>query len=393
MTPWWVNPSLVPTGRGLTLDGADLGALAREVGTPLYVYSGHTIARGVAAMADALDGAGVRSRIWYAMKANRNPSVLALIRRLGLSVDTCSPREVELALATGFAPHEISFNAGMPSDRDLDRVAAAGCHVIVDSLSALRRLGPRVPAGTPVGLRFDPQVLAGYRARTHLAYGQAKFGFEPGALDDVVAAARAAGLDPVGLHIHLGWGLGEDATPEVEAAFAGLAGLARRVPGLRWLNLGGGLGARYRAGDRPLPLAAWSDAIRRHLAPLDLEIHVEPGTAIVGAAGVLLAEVNTVEARRGITWVGVDAGHALNPCPALYGIPLAVISADRPLAPSTGSYAVVGNINEAGDVWEARAELPDPAPGDVLALYPCGAYAESMASDHCLRGDARTRLL
>ena len=393
MTPWWVNPSLVPGPAGLLLDGVELARLGREVGTPLYVYSGATIERGVASVADALDAAGVRRKIWYAMKANRNPAVLALIRRLGLGVDTCSPREVELALQCGFEPHEISFNAGMLSDWDLGHVAAAGCRVILDSFSTLARYGARVPAGTPVGLRFDPQVLAGYRARTHLAYGQAKFGFEPGSLDEVVAAARAAGLDPVGLHIHLGWGLGEDALPEVEAAFAGLAGLARKVDGLRWLNLGGGLGARYRAEDRPLPLDAWSDAVRRHLAPLDLEVHVEPGTAIVGAAGVLLAEVNTVEARRGITWVGVDAGHALNPCPALYGIPLAVIAADRPLAPSTGSFAVVGNINEAGDVWEPRAELPDPAPGDILALYPCGAYAESMASDHCLRGGARSRLL
>ena len=158
------------------------------------------------------------------------------------------------------------------------------------------------------------------------------------------------------------------------------------VPGLAWVNVGGGLGARYRAADHPLSLAHWAGSIARHLAPLGVPVACEPGTLVVGAAGVLLVTVNTVEARRGLTWVGVDAGHPLNPCPALYGIPLEVVSADRPLASPTGSFAVVGHINEAGDVWEAEARLPAPAEGDILALLPSGAYAASMASQHCLRG-------
>lgn len=390
---WWESASLAATPGGLRLDGVDLAALARREGTPLYVYSAETIRRNTAELREALAAAGVAGRILYAVKANRSAAILRLVRQLGLGADTCSPREVALARELAFAPEDISFNAGMPSDRDLSAVAASGCRVILDSFSAVARFGARARPGTAIGLRFDPGVTAGYRARTHLAYGQAKFGFEHASHGDALRAAADAGLAVAGLHVHLGWGLGDDAVADLHAAFAGLADLARRTPGISWVNVGGGLGARYRASDRPLPLAAWSDAIRRHLAPLGVDVHVEPGTAIVGSAGILLAEVNTVEARRGVAWVGVDAGHALDPCPALYGIPIEVIHADRPRDPADGRFAVVGNINEAGDVWDADVGLPTPRPGDVLALYPAGAYAESMRSDHCLRGDAGSVLI
>lgn len=386
--PWWTSPSLQARAEGLTLDGVALAALARRHGTPLFVYSASTIRRQLALLDGALRGAGVVPRIQYAMKANRSAGVLAVVRAVpGVGLDTCSPGEVELALASGFRPDEVSFNAGMLSEGDLDRVVAAGVPCILDSFSALRRYGARVPAGTAVGLRLDPQVQVGYRARQHLAYGGAKFGFEPQALPEALAAARAAGLQVVGLHCHLGWGLGADAAAATDQAFARLATLARTVPDLAWVNVGGGLGARYRALDEPLPLDAWAGSVARHLAPLGVPVACEPGTMVVGPAGVLLVTVNTVERRRGLSWVGIDAGHAINPCPALYGIPIAVVAAERPTAPPTGEHAVVGHINEAGDVWDPQAPLPDPQEGEVLALLPAGAYASSMASRHCLRGD------
>lgn len=392
--PWWQSPSLRAGAGGLTLDGVDLVALARAQGTPLFASSAPTIRRQLGLLDAALRAAGVEPRIQYAMKANRSPGVLATVRGVpGVGVDTCSPAEVELALHSGFSPERVSFNAGMLSDGDLDRVAAAGVPCILDSFSSLRRYGARVPAGTPVGLRFDPQVQVGYRARQHLAYGGAKFGFEPQALPDALAAARAAGLDVQGLHVHLGWGLGQDAAPAVDEAYARLAGLARQVPGLRWVNVGGGLGARFCERDRPLSLERWSQAVRTHLAPLGLPVACEPGTVVAAPAGVLLVTVNTVERRRGLTWVGVDAGHPLNPCPALYGIPITVVAAERPLAPTEGDFAVVGHVNEAGDVWDARAALPLPREGEVLALLPAGAYTTSMASRHCLRGDFREVLV
>lgn len=392
--PWWQSASLRPGPGGLRLDGEPLADLARERGTPLFVYSGPTLRRQVRTLEAALRAVGVQPRIFYAMKANRSPLVLSVLRALpGLGLDLCSPSEVDWALAQGFSVEELSFNAGMLSDADLDRLAASGVRCTLDSFSSLRRYGQRVPGGTPVHLRFDPAVAVGYQARQHLAYGRSKFGFEPEALPEVLDAARAAGLVVEGIHGHLGWGLQEAHAEEVQRAFANLAGLARRIPGLRQVNVGGGLGARFRAEDQPLSPRRWAEAIGRQLGPLGLPVACEPGTFVAAEAGVLLVTVNTVERRRGRTWVGVDAGHAINPCPALYGIPIEVIDAERPLEPPDGEYAVVGHINEAGDVWSLGAALPAPREGSVLALLPAGAYTTSMASRHCLRGDFQERLI
>lgn len=377
---WWSTESLVATEEGLELDGVGLAGLARERGTPCFAYSARRIRANLDAIRRAIPG---RAQILYAMKANRSRPVLEVIRQHGgAGIDACSPGEVALALEVGFRPPEISLNAAMLSDRDLDAVAASGVPVVLDTVSALRRYRARVPPGTPVGLRFDPGVRAGYTER--LAYGGSKFGFECRELADVLRAAE--GLEVVGVHMHLGWGLQEHAAAEVDAAFERLAGLARQIPSLAWVNVGGGLGARYSASDRPLTLERWGQSLREHIAPLGVTIACEPGTAIVGDAGVLLVQVTTVERRRGVTWVGVDAGHPLNPGPALYAMPIEVVHAERGPGGDTERYTVVGHINEAADVWAAGVELPSLREGDILALLPAGAYATSMASNHCLRG-------
>jgi diaminopimelate decarboxylase len=376
------------------MDGVALEDVAREHGTPLYVYSRATVQRQLRRLEDALARVTDRYRIFYAMKANRSPGVLRAVRDVpGVGVDTCSPREVDHALAHGFTPEALSFNAGMLSDRDLAHVAARGVHCTLDSFSALRRYGARVPPGTRVGLRFDPGISTGYGGGGVTAYGGSKFGFEPSECGRALEAAAAAGLRVDGVHMHIGWGLPEEALPQVEAAFARLAALARRVPGLRTVNVGGGLGGRFQAGDTPLSLQSWSDALARHLAPLDVELACEPGTFVVAPAGVLLVEVNTVEERRGTRWVGIDAGHALNPCPALYDIPLEVVPLRNPLAPPLHASSVAGHINEAVDVWARNRLLPEVREGELLALLPTGAYGASMASDHCMRGAVKEVVL
>lgn len=382
MDPWWQTASLVVEGGRLTLDGVDLDGLARTHGTPLYAYSGATVRRQLGTLREALATATADPRVYYAMKANRFSGVLAAVREVpGVGVDCCSPAEVRLALASGFAPHEISFMSGMLSERDVAVVAEAGVRCILDSHAGLRRYGRRVPAGTRIGLRVDPEAEVAYR------YGRAKFGFELGELEEALGSARAAGLVVDGLHVHLGWNLAEAERPELDRAFAALAAAARRVPGLEVVNVGGGLGGRYRAEDAPLSVEAWAELLRRHLGPLGVAIACEPGTFVARPAGVLLVEVNTSERRRGVHWVGVDAGFAINEMVALYRIPLAVIPTVDPLAAPAGPVTVVGHMNDAIDVWARELPLPPVREGDVLALFPCGAYGSSMRSDHCLRGE------
>lgn len=386
-TPWWCTESLTVENGMLALDGIALDALAREKGTPLYVYSRRTVQRRLALLDATLAQVAAGHRIYYAMKANRRPGVLAAVRELGsVGIDTCSPREVATALAAGFGPHEISFNAGMLSNQDLAYLAESGVHCTLDSFSAIRRYGQRVSPGTAIGLRFDPGVAASYGEHPKMVYGKAKFGFEAAEVAAAVEAARAAGLSVDSVAMHIGWGLPQSSAELVEAAFGRLASVAQQCPDLATINVGGGLGGRYQLGDAPLALETWQGLIAKYLAPLGKTLLCEPGTWVVATAGVLLAEVNTVEARRGVTWVGVNAGYALNVLPAMYDIPLEIIPLREPLAAPAMTVHVAGHVNEGIDVWAKDRALPRLQEGDLLAFFPAGAYGSSMASDHCLRG-------
>jgi diaminopimelate decarboxylase len=368
----------------------ELIAWARRLGTPCYLYSRQPIRDRLARLRDALSG--LPRRLHYAMKANRHPEVLACIRAEGdVGIDACSPREVALALEAGFAAGEISVTAGMPSNRDLAAFARTGVHVNLDTLSAIRRFGAVAPAGTAIGLRLDPGAMAGWGGNARLAYGAGKFGLAEEALPAALDACRAAGLTVDTLHVHCGWNLQRAVLPDFERALAMLGRLAGALS-IPTINVGGGLGVRFRPDDDPLPVEEWAAALRRHLAAPGRTIACEPGTFVVAEAGVLVAEVNTVERRGDITWIGVDCGHNVNVYAAHYGIPLRIAL----LGARTGGlkrYAVAGNINEANDVFAMDALLPEPREGDLLAFFPAGAYGSSMASDHCLRGWAAEAMM
>lgn len=392
--PWWSDRGLSPTGAGLEFGGRSVVDVAKETGTPMYLYSGEMVQRRIAEIRRHLESAAADFRIYYAMKANRYAPLIDIIRSAGdIGIDACSPREVDLALRAGFSARDISFTASMLSDRDLAALAQAGVHLNLDCLSAIRRYAPMVPRGTRIGLRVDPGLDTGYAAKSRLSYGNAKLGFETSAVAEAVDAARSFGLSVDTLHMHLGWGLQEKDLPNVRRAFECLASAIPAIPDLRVLNIGGGLGARNRAADRPLDPAEWASAIRDILGPSRLTIACEPGTFIAADAGILVVEVNTVMEKNGGTWIGVDAGHNINVYPCHYGIPLEIVHVGRPFDTDVRPYTVVGNINEAGDVFARGCLLPEVREGDFLAMLPAGAYGSSMSSDHCLRGHPREYLI
>ncbi len=397
-SPFWRAGGALDVGpAGLTLGGVALAPLARGHGTPLYVYDAATIRRRVAALREALATVGVPYAIHYALKANRFPPVLACLRAEGVAIDVCSPREVAWALAQGWQADQISATAGMLSGRDLAAFAAADVHVNLDARSALRRwaatlaaAGKSASPAAAVGLRINPEVTVGWGEEPKLAYGHSKFGFD--GADVLAAAAYAAslGLTVNELHIHPGWGLQAAQAATLGGAMERLVALANAIPSVTTLNVGGGLCWPQRPDDSPLALATWADLIRAALAHSErpLRLKCEPGTYIMAASGVLVAEVTTVEPRRLATWVGLDIGHNTNVFAAHYGIPMAIVPVADPLAEPTVRYHVAGNINEANDIFAKDRLLPPLAEGDLVALFPAGAYGTSMASDHCMRGFA-----
>jgi len=375
---------------GLTLDGASIADLAGQHGTPLYVYGADTILRRFAALREALGGVGRPYAIRFAMKSNRFGPVLDLVRAEGdIRIDTCSPREVERATQHGFSPDEISLTAGMLSNRDLALIGRAGVKPNLDTFSVIRRWAAAPDRKTAtIGLRINPEVVVGWGETDRHAYGNSKFGFDQDAVAEAVALAESLGLVVDEVHMHLGWGLQRSAEPAMRRAFEGLAAIAGAIPTVKTVNVGGGLCWPQRPEDDPMPVGMWAQVVGDSLAklPPDVKIACEPGTFIMGAAGVLVLEVTTVETRKSGLWYGVDGGHAINVFAAHYAIPMARLPVAEPRRPLTTRANLGGNINEANDVFARDAMMPALTEGELLALYPAGAYGSSMASDHCLRG-------
>jgi diaminopimelate decarboxylase len=378
--------------------GRDAEALAHERGTPLYVFDLVRIEEQARALQDALAGAGLRGRVRLAVKAQRAPEALAVLRSLGppgdprsVGIDACSPRELLLALEHGWIPEEISYTGTNVSERDLDVVLSHPVHVNLDLLSQLERFGRRAP-GRAVGLRVNPRAGAGGDGQTYSGEQPTKFGIYQEDLDRAVEVASRHDLTIDTVHFHVGRSFLTDALPGFERAVAAAAAMARRLVEagmpIREVNVGGGLGVPRRAGDRPLDLDALAAILARHLGPLDVVVACEPGDFLTKECGHLLAEVVTVEDRAGVTFVGVDAGFTVMPEHFIYGAPVEVVLCRAAGEAGTRRVTVAGNINEGDDLFAENVPFPPVEEGDVVAMLNVGSYNAVMAMEHCLRPHA-----
>ena len=387
--PFWAREGLEPRQGRLHFAGQDAEQLARAHGTPLYLYDPARLQSNVERLRGALLRAGVRHRVCYALKANRHPAFLARLRSMGaVGIDACSPHEIALALESGWKAEEISYTGTNLSARDLDTILAHPVVLNLDSLSALRRVGARAP-GRRVGLRINPQVGTGYSAQlTYAGDKPTKFGVYADRLDAALEEARRQRLEVRGLHFHIGSGWLRSGLPTFLEALRRAADLARRVPGIEYVNVGGGLGIPLQAEDLPVDLDAYATGIAQHLGPLGVEVHMEPGDFVVKDAAILLVEVVTVEEKGGVRFVGVDCGFNACGLAAMYHYHQEVVVCRAADAPATQSCTVAGHINEAGDLFAEDRPLPEIREGDVLALLNVGGYAAAMASYHCARPPA-----
>jgi diaminopimelate decarboxylase len=389
MTPWWTRSGLEVRDHRLLFAGQDAERLARVHGTPLYVYDPERVAANVGRLKSALDGAGVKHRIHYALKANRHPAYLARLRSLGVvGIDVCSPQEVRIALDAGWSPGEISYTGTNLSERDFDVILAQSLVLNLDSLSAIRRVGRRA-RGSPIGLRINPQVGSGYSAQlTYAGEKPTKFGIYADRFDEALALAREVGLEVKGLHFHIGSGWLRSGLDAFLEALERGAALARRVPGIEYFNVGGGLGIPLQASDQGVDLDAYAQGIVRSLGPLGLTVFAEPGDYLAKDAAVLLVEVVTVEDKGGVRFVGVDCGFNAFNLPVIYHYHQEIVLCRAADATPTMSCTVAGHINEAGDLFAENCRLPEVREGDVLAFLSAGGYGASMASHHCARPPA-----
>jgi diaminopimelate decarboxylase len=393
-SPWWVRDRLTARDGRLWIAGLDAEQLARERGTPLFVYDPRRLEANVERLRAALERAGVRYRLNYALKANRHPRLLATLRALGnVGLDVCSPNEVTLALESGWRPDEISYTGTNLSERDLDVILAQPLILNLDSLSAIRRVARRAP-GRAIGLRINPQVGTGYSAQlTYAGEKPTKFGIYADRFDEALALSREQRLEVRGLHFHIGSGWLRLGLPTFLDAVRRGAELARRIPGIEYVNVGGGLGIALQASEQNVDLDAYAAGIAQHLGPLGVTVLFEPGDFLVKDTGILLVEVVTVEDKGGVRFVGVDCGFNTFNLPAIYHYHQEIVLCRAAAAPPTMSCTVAGHINEAGDLFAENCPLPEVREGDVLAFLHAGGYGASMASYHCARPAAAELVL
>jgi diaminopimelate decarboxylase len=394
--PWEHEGVRVEGGR-LLVAGRDAEALAREHGTPLYVFDVTNVAEQARALQQALARAGLTPRVRLALKAQHAPEVLRALRALGgpgspeaVGVDACSPGEVSHALEHGFTPAEISFTGTNVSERDLDVIGPAGVHVNLDLLSQVERYGRRFP-GRSVGLRLNPRagVMRGHAESLYSGSRPTKFGIYEEELERAVALAAGHGLSIDTVHVHLANAILTDELPAYDAALAAVARMARRLLDLGCplveVNAGGGLGTPLQPGEEPLDLDAYARILAARFGDLGVAVGVEPGEFLTNLSGVLLAEVVTVEERLGTTFVGLDAGWNVWNDYYIFGRRAVVVVAARAGAPSDRAVTLAGHINEGNDLFAEDLPMPEVREGEIVALTATGGYCPSMWTDHCMR--------
>jgi diaminopimelate decarboxylase len=359
--------------------------IAATVGTPCYIYSRATIERHWRAFDHAF--ADHPHLVCYAVKANSNLAVLNLLARLGSGFDIVSGGELERVLAAGGDPGKVVFS-GVGKRRDeLERALEVGirCFNIESEaeLALLERVAAERKQCAPVSLRINPDVDANTHPYISTGLKQNKFGIPTDRAPAVYAQAAASPhLEVVGVDCHIGSQLTQvrpfvDALERVLALVARLEGQGVHI---HHLDLGGGLGIRYRDEEPPLP-AEHAAALMEHLRGKPYEILIEPGRAIIGNAGILVTRVELLKQGEDKNFAVVDA--AMNDLirPALYSAWQAIIPVEPRAGGEPRRYDVVGPICETGDFLGKDREL-NVEPGDLLAVRSAGAYGFAMSSNY-----------
>ena len=362
-----------------------ISTLAETYGTPLYVYSRATLERHWHAFDAAL--AGRDHLVCYAVKANSNLAVLNVLARLGSGFDIVSGGELQRVLRAGGDPSKIVFSGVGKLAEEMELALESHIHCFnveseqeLDQLNAIAGRNQRVAR---VSFRVNPDVDAKTHPYISTGLKENKFGINFDDAERVYLKARdLPHIDVIGIDCHIGSQLTE-LSPYVDA-LERLLFLMQRLKAkgilIRHLDLGGGLGIRYKDETPPLP-KEWASALRDQLNDFDGTVVIEPGRAIAGNAGVLVSQVNYVKHSEDKNFAVVDA--AMNDLirPALYGAWLEIIRVDLHSEEPSRVYDIVGAICETGD-FLGKDRSMQLAQNDLVAIRSSGAYAFSMSSNY-----------
>jgi len=371
-------------------DGAPLDQIAGQGGTPFYCYSASILRENLGAYQShfADDGA----LVCFAVKANSNQSVLALLGGLGAGADVVSGGELKRALRAGIPAERIVFSGVAKTAEEMAFALEQGIFQFnVESepeLLLLNEVAEQRGATARIAFRINPDIDAGTHEKITTGKAVNKFGIPMQRASGVYRqAAGLPGIRVQGIAMHIGSQL--TALEPFEKAFRCLADLARQLRaeghGITVLDIGGGLGIDYRDGaPKPPALSRYASVAREVLGPLGCRIVVEPGRSIAGEAGVLVSRVIYVKDGEGVRFLIIDAGMNDLLRPSLYGARHEIVPVEQKAGPITPC-DVVGPICETGDTFARGIELPALQAGDLVVIRNAGAYGAVMSGTYNTR--------
>lgn len=384
----------------LVIGGVSAVEIAKKYGTPVNVYDLTLIKEKIKTFKNAFSKYENKTQVAYASKAFSSLALFEVLAEEDVSLDVVSGGELYLALKAGFEKSRIHFHGNNKSYEELKTAISEqiGC-IVVDNfyeIVMIEKLVNELNVTIDILLRVTP----GVEAHTHeyITTGQAdsKFGFDlaSGQVDQAIKQIKEIeNINMIGLHSHIG-----SQIFEVEGYEIVIEKLLQKASewkkmydfNLKVLNVGGGFGIKYTDDDSPLPLDKYAKAIirsvRTHSAANNLnlpEIWIEPGRSIVGEAGTTLYTVGTQKDIPQIRkYVSVDGGMADNIRPALYQAKYSGVLANKVVDLNEEVVSIAGKACESGDMLMWDVVLPQPKPGDILAMFSTGAYGYAMASNY-----------
>lgn len=384
----------------LVIGGYDAVDLAKKYGTPLYVMDEAMIREKCSEYYQAFTGTYPKSLVIYACKAFLTMAMCQIIEEEGLGLDVVSGGELYTALKAGFPTEKIYFhgNNKTPDEIKLALEAEIGRFVVDNEfeMELINSICAEMHTKANILIRITP----GIEAHTHeyIQTGQidSKFGLVMSngqAMTGIKKALELENLSLVGLHCHIGSQIFElesyQHTAEVMMDF--LVKIKNETGKVfEELNLGGGFGIYYVSGDKPANVKSYASLIMETVKRLSEKnnypvpkVIVEPGRSIVGEAGTTIYTVGSVKDIPGVRkYVAVDGGMADNPRPALYQARYEAVIANKMNRPKTDEVSIAGKCCESGDMLIWDLHVPDPEPGDILAVFCTGAYNYSMSSNY-----------
>ena len=380
------NDETPRSDEGLKSEGVPLSLIAREVGTPSYVYSSAAIREQYARLREALGK--LDARLHYSVKANSSIAILALLRELGAGLDIVSGGELFRALQAGYPGRDIVFSGVGKTEREMEEALRAQVLLFnVESeqeLHVLDAVAKRLGVTAAVALRVNPEVLVDTpHPYTRTGEKGMKFGIPfDEALSAAKVAATLASIRLLGLDMHVGSQISQFAPYEV--GLQRLLHLRREIERdtslrLEYLDIGGGLAVTYDA-ERSVDVRHFGEVINALVGGSGLKIILEPGRFLVGHGGVLLTRVLYRKRSGGKEFIITDAGMNDLLRPSHYNA-FHRIESVKPTGRTTVA-DVVGPICESGDFLALDRQIDDAAPGDLLAVQSTGAYGFVMSSNY-----------